>query len=247
MLTTNRTKRQPQAQVQACAACGAERTTEYCGRCGQGPTPRITFQNLFRDSARAVAGLDAPWLRTLRGLATNAGRTVREYVDGVRNRYAHPVGYALATITTYVLSKQLLVPQGSLARLLDPVLWFGAFWPYVSFALLIPAALLLRALFRRVPRTAAEYYVLTLYLAGQVALLETVLVVLARFELSPAALVYAVRALAVLYATGAIVHFTGESRWHGWLRALAGVAGTVVLFVAPFYVVMALILRSLLA
>lgn len=237
--------KRPQAVTpDTCASCGAAREANFCGRCGQGATPRITFRSLFRDTARTVAGLDAPWLRTLRDLAKNAGRTVRAYADGVRNRYAHPIAYALGCITAYVLGKQMLVPAGSLSRMLDPVFWFGAFWPYVSFVLLIPAAALLRVLFREVRRTTAEYYVLALYLAAQVSLMELVLVVLARFDLSPDAVVYLVRAIEVLYATGAIVHFTGERRWHGWLRALAGVAGATFLFLAPFWILIALAVRS---
>lgn len=207
---------------------------------------RITFRSLGTELVRAVSGVESRWLGTVGGLLRNAGATVRDYVEGMRSPYAHPIGYALACISAYVLARQWLLPEGSLAALFDPVLLLGALWPYCAFLLLVPAAWLMRSLYRRVGVNAAECYVLMLYVAGQLALTETAWTIANALLPLPDGLVWAVRGLQALYAAGAVVQFTGVRTWTGWLRAVATVAGTTSIFYGAMYAFIAYAVRSLL-
>lgn len=216
----------PTLQSDACSVCGGTVEAGTCTACGRRSAAAITFASLLRDGVSAAVGVNSRWLRTSRDLLVRAGSTAAEYVRGVRDRYSHPVAYALASITAYVIARQLTEPADSFVGLFDPVLRLGAGWPYLSIPLLAPSAFVLRSLFRKARCTAAEAYVLILYVAAQIALVETGWVAALHFG-APSWLAYGVRALEAVYATGAIVQFTGERSWHGWARA-ALVLGTAV-------------------
>ncbi|HSK20310.1 MAG TPA: DUF3667 domain-containing protein [Longimicrobiales bacterium] len=186
---------------------------------------RITFESLLRDGVAAALGVNSRWLRTLRALVVNAGGMARDYVAGARERYSHPMAYALASVTAYAVIRQFLERDSFFAGL-DPVIRLGAAAPYVAIPLLIPTALVLNALFRRQRLGAAESYVMVLYASAQIALMETGLT-LALYAGAPGWIAWGVRAVEALYGVAAVVQFTGERRWHGWLRA-ALVAATAV-------------------
>lgn len=199
-------------------------------------SPRsITFRSLLRDGIAAAVGVNSRWMRTLRALVVDAGGMARDYIAGARERYSHPMAYALASVTAYVVTRQFL-EAGSFFSSFDLVIRLGAIAPYVAIPLLIPTALVLNALFRRQRLGAAESYVMVLYTGAQIALMETALT-LALYAGAPGWVAWVVRAAELLYGVGAVVQFTGEKRWHGWLRAglvvataFASVYGPMVLF-----------------
>ena len=196
---------------------------------------RITFRSLLRDGVAAAVGVNSRWLRTLRALVVNGGGMARDYVAGARDRYSHPIAYALASVTAYAVTRQFLEGDGFFAGL-DPVIRYGAVVPYIAIPLLIPAALVLNALFRRQRLGAAESYVMVLYASAQIALMETGLT-LALYAGAPGWVAWLVRAVEALYGLAAVVQFTGERRWHGWLRAALVVATAVASVYGPMLLV----------
>ena len=196
-----------------------------------GERTRITFGSLLRDGVSAAVGVNSRWLRTLRVLVVNAGGLARDYVAGARERYSHPMAYALASVTAYAVTRQFLERDSFFAGL-DPVISLGAAAPYVALPLLIPAALVLNAVFRRQRLGAAESYVMVLYTSAQIALMETALT-LALYAGAPGWIAWVVRGVEALYGVAAVVQFTGERRWHGWLRAGLVVAAAVASVYGP--------------
>lgn len=201
-----------------------------------GERRRITFESLLRDGIAAAVGVNSRWLRTLRALIVNAGGMARDYVAGAHERYSHPMAYALASVTAYAVTHQFLEGDGFFAGF-DPVVRLGAAAPYVAIPLLVPTALVLNALFRRQRLGAAESYVMVLYASAQIALMETGLILVLHAGV-PDWTAWVVRAAEALYGIVAVVQFTGERRWHGWLRAalvaataVASVYGPMLLFV----------------
>lgn len=201
-----------------------------------GARKNITFASLLRDGVAAAVGVNSRWLRTLRALVVNAGGMARDYVAGAHERYSHPMAYALASVTAYAVVHQFLEGDGFFAGF-DPVVRLGAAAPYVAIPVLVPTALVLNALFRRQGLGAAESYVMVLYVSAQIALMETGLT-LALYAGAPDWTAWIVRAAEALYGVAAVVQFTDERRWHGWLRAslvvataVASVYGPMLLFV----------------
>lgn len=196
-----------------------------------GERARITFGSLLRDGVAAAVGVNSRWLRTLRALVVNGGGMARDYIAGARERYSHPMAYALASVTAYVVTRQFLATGGFFDGF-DPILRLGALAPYVAIPLLIPTALVLNALFRRQRLGAAESYVMILYASAQIALMETGLT-LALHAGAPDWTAWLVRAVEALYGVAAVVQFTGERRWHGWVRAALVVATAVATIYGP--------------
>jgi hypothetical protein len=219
--------------AEQCELCGGLVADDRCVECGRQATRRLTFASLLRDGVSSALGVNSRWLRTVRQLLSNAGATAAEYAAGARERYSHPIAFALASITAYVVARQLTA-EDSFFAWLDPVLLLGAAWSYLAIPLLIPAAFAMRALFRSRQVRAAEAYVLILYVTAQLALVETAWTGVLYLG-APEWLTYGLRVLEALYATAAVVQFTGERRWHGWLRSLLVVAAGVGTFMGVLY------------
>lgn len=229
-LQRTRVTRDGAVEAEAAAPVSAEETAHSAAR-------RLTFGSLLRSGVAAALGVNSRWLRTARDLLVRAGSTAAEYAGGLRDRYSNPIAYALACITVYVLVRDFTTPAGSLLAAFDPVVALSAWWAYVSIPLLAPAAFVLRLLFRRAEVSAAESYVLVLYVGAQIALVETAWT-LVHYAGAPAWLAWGIRGLEAVYATAAVVQFTGERRWHGWVRAALVLGSALAAFggVIWFYV-----------
>ncbi|HSJ31659.1 MAG TPA: hypothetical protein VK933_09500, partial [Longimicrobiales bacterium] len=75
-------------------------------------------------------------------------------------------------------------------------------------------------------------YVMVLYASALIALMETALT-LALYAGAPGWIAWVVRGVEALYGVAAVVQFTGERRWHGWLRAGLVVAAAVASVYGP--------------
>lgn len=88
-----------------CPNCGAVGRGAYCADCGQRHRDaRLTLRGLWADFASRAFSLDAGLLLTVRRLAGGPGRVPAEYVDGLRQRYTHPLSFYLLTAAVYLFS-----------------------------------------------------------------------------------------------------------------------------------------------
>ena len=93
----------------ACINCGTDGEGTFCQQCGQKlQIPRLTFKQFGRDILDRVLGLEGMLPRTMKGLSSNPGRVIREYVKGNRKRYVNPVSYYFVMFGVYLLMLSLL-------------------------------------------------------------------------------------------------------------------------------------------
>jgi len=84
-------------------------TEKYCPACGQkAATHRFTWSHFFHESWHAVTHTDKGILNLLRGLATNPGRVVSEYVEGKHKKYFNPVTFLLLCLGLFVFINSYL-------------------------------------------------------------------------------------------------------------------------------------------
>ncbi|MEZ5966891.1 MAG: DUF3667 domain-containing protein [Planctomycetota bacterium] len=198
-----------------CVGCGGPLpAARYCPRCGQDERRRlITWSTLVGDAARNLVSLDGPVLHTLRGLATTPGAAVRAYLDTERRRYVSPFAFALVAGAAAVAVERRFAPAPTLPPDASPrlraalraqalVVDYSHVLTFVSLPVL---ALVLRALLRRAPRTAAEHYVFGLFVFGASFLLQAILSPL--YLLAPRIGPYVVQAAPVAYLSWAAVGY----------------------------------------
>lgn len=91
--------------LRECLNCGAETGGAYCSHCGQATdVGRLNAAHWLGALLQNLSMVDGSLPRTLRGLTLNPGGTVREYVDGRRVSYVHPLRYAIGSAALWILA-----------------------------------------------------------------------------------------------------------------------------------------------
>ena len=193
-LSTSEAREEPlwdqAAPRDVCRRCGARRAGEFCSRCGQREARRLSLRRTFGETLEHVASLDSALLRTLIGLSTRPGTTIRRYIAGDRSGLASPAKYAFLAATLYALVINLFEidvrPAGARSGGAEAEGWMRlivSLLAYLIFLYLLPAAAVLRLCYRRYGPNFAESYVTLLYFAGQYLLAATFLAALGTFSL----------------------------------------------------------------
>lgn|GEM_PF-4790129 len=171
-----------QDDVRTCRRCGVELGGPYCSQCGQKEVQRLTVRGTLTEVVRHLTSLDSVLLRTLVDLTRRPGRVVRRYVAGDRTGYFSPAKYAFLAATAYAFVIHFfdvdVRPTGfrdTDPRAVGAMRLVISLVSYLLFVYLLPAAAVLRRLFRRSRMTLAESYVALLYFAGQYLVASTIL------------------------------------------------------------------------
>ncbi len=91
-----------------CRNCQTSFEGNFCPNCGQKPNSgRIVLKETARDILEHYFDFDTPLFRTIKGMITNPGRVVREYIFGKRKSYSHPLRYYILTLALYLIIKSL--------------------------------------------------------------------------------------------------------------------------------------------
>jgi hypothetical protein len=158
-----------------CANCGQPLTSEWCAHCGQRLARRLELGALARDSFSNLSELDSTWLRTVVALTLRPGRMVREYLAGRRKPYLAPIKYTFIATTLLVITVNLFDldvrgprPMARSADELSALHFVYSVLTYLLFVVLLPTALIQRALFRAAGYNFAETYVFLLYVFGHI-------------------------------------------------------------------------------
>lgn len=86
--------------MELCKNCDAALDGPYCSQCGQKAlTERITLGYIIRSFIEALTNVEQGFWHTMRALLTKPGIVAREYLEGKRKPYFHPVRYLLILIT----------------------------------------------------------------------------------------------------------------------------------------------------
>ncbi|MFN3243659.1 MAG: DUF3667 domain-containing protein [Planctomycetota bacterium] len=88
----------PDAAPTTCPNCGTPQAGRYCPRCGQdNGRLELRLTTALVDAAQALFSVEGAMWRTVRGLTVHPGKVARDYLEGQRARYVHPVRYAILT------------------------------------------------------------------------------------------------------------------------------------------------------
>lgn len=155
--------------------------------------PRLTLRFLFHEMAERFFNLEKGWLRTARELTTGPGAMIRRYVETDRKSYANPLSYlVMATAVSIVVQsvagvQERLMGHFQSAAIESPDMYQFANEVnelifrnilYVSFAILIPFAILMRLLCRRSGVNLAESFVFAFFAGGHAAFIGLFLIAL---------------------------------------------------------------------
>ena len=91
--------------MEQCKNCEASLEGPYCSQCGQKAlTERITLKYILRSIVETLTNVEAGFWYTMRALLTRPGIVAREYMEGKRRLYYHPIRYLfiLVTIATVI-------------------------------------------------------------------------------------------------------------------------------------------------
>ena len=87
-----------------CVNCSYAFEGSYCPRCGQqAGVRRLTFKAVVDNLAYGITNLDRGVLYTLKGLFTNPGFVIRDYIAGRRVMYAKPFALLVLLCGIYAL------------------------------------------------------------------------------------------------------------------------------------------------
>lgn len=96
----------PEAEAPAgphtCVNCGNVFTKTYCNNCGQHfDTKRLTTKELWDNITFSFFNFDRGIPNTIKKLFSNPGGMMKEYIEGHRVNYSHPIALLLLLCTIY--------------------------------------------------------------------------------------------------------------------------------------------------
>lgn len=95
---------------------------QFCPACGQrNHLPRITTRGLIRDFMQFIFHAEKGILNLIKGLSTQPGRVVTEYVEGKRKKYFNPFSFLALCIAFMVLMNSWLKPYQGLPQVDEQV------------------------------------------------------------------------------------------------------------------------------
>ncbi len=95
--------------MELCKNCGTQFEGNFCPNCGQRlNSGRIIFRESAKDVLEHYFDFDAPLFRTIKGMVTNPGKLIKEYIAGKRKSYSHPFRYFVLVLAIYLVLKNLL-------------------------------------------------------------------------------------------------------------------------------------------
>lgn len=164
-----------------CPNCGSSVGTPFCGHCGQPRSTALDLPTLFRGSFARVLDLEGGLLHTFLRLSIDPGLVCRDYIEGRRKPYTHPVSYCFLLVTLYALTINLTgievsvggaVEYGEMERRVYHAL--HGILAYLLFVTLLPVAALQRRLFPDSGYGTADSYVFMLFVIGHASLIGAI-------------------------------------------------------------------------
>lgn len=87
-----------------CINCGVESEGKYCPNCGQAiEIKRLEVKTIFHDVTHGILHWENSILKTFRYMLINPGKSVKEYISGLRKSYMKPFSYFIFIQTVFVI------------------------------------------------------------------------------------------------------------------------------------------------
>ena len=92
-----------------CKNCGHQFDLKFCPNCGQkASVKRIDFNSLIKDLPHAIWHFDRGFLFNVVQLFKRPGYAIKDYLDGKRKRFYHPLSYMLIVLAAMLVAMNLL-------------------------------------------------------------------------------------------------------------------------------------------
>jgi hypothetical protein len=86
-----------------CHDCGEQRSTPFCGECGQKAAKRFVWRDIGKEGWDRLRFFEFKFLKTLGRLVPGPGTVARDYVLGRRTAVMHPISLLVALVAILVL------------------------------------------------------------------------------------------------------------------------------------------------
>jgi hypothetical protein len=92
-----------------CKNCGHQSDLKYCPNCGQKTSvKRLEMKSLLQELPHAVWHLDSGFLYNMVELFKRPGYTIKDYIEGKRRPFYHPLSFMLIILGTMYILMHLL-------------------------------------------------------------------------------------------------------------------------------------------
>jgi hypothetical protein len=182
---------QLQVAEEICKNCGYSLTSKYCGNCGQKATVhRIGMKALLHDIPHAIFHVDSGFFYNVRELFIRPGYAIRDYLEGKRKAFFHPVTYLaillvlnlfavkVTNLHYYDETELLSMSADEIAFIkeYDATQWWFLEHTYLYMLIAIPACTGFCYLFFKIFKQRfnyAEYAVIVMFIIAQGVLIQS--------------------------------------------------------------------------
>ncbi|MGE0930889.1 DUF3667 domain-containing protein [Peijinzhouia sedimentorum] len=212
--------------IKICEKCNAEVTQYYCSNCGHPiALPRIDGHYLLQE-IRSAFSLEKGFLLTVRELATNPGKSIKDFLNKDRNRLVKPIIFLIVTSLIYSALANIFQFEDGYASFSDTkesttltiFNWVQNNYGYANIILTIFIGSWIKIFFRKHNTNIFEILVLLCYVMGMGMLIYSVFGIvqgLTSFNLMQIAGI-----IGFLYLTFAIGQFFGKGTFINYVKAL---------------------------
>ena len=226
-----------------CKNCNTEISSKFCPDCGQPTSLKRIDGHYIVHEIEHVLHFERGILYTIRGLVTNPGQNIRDYLSENRSRLVKPVIFIIVTSLIYTLTSHLFHIKEELINFevseksaIGSILkWMQGNYGYASILTGIFIAIWLKVFFKKYKYNFYELLIMLCFVQGISMLIFAVFALLegvSHFKLLRFAGV-----LGVIYMTWAIGNFFEERKFVNYAKALiAFFLGTMALYIVIFAV-----------
>lgn len=168
----------------ACKNCGRVFDGKFCDNCGQSAnTKRINRQFIFEIFELGIIHLNHGFFFTLKEILVRPGITIKNYLDGKRKKYSHPLTYIAVITVIYFLLRSIFVKYPAAAgtpdsnRIIFDFIY--EYYPKLVVFVFIPLAALFTPIFYQGKHyNFFELFTFHCYIRAQFMLFELLIVII---------------------------------------------------------------------
>ena len=92
-----------------CKNCGYQSELKYCPNCGQkASVKRLEMKSLLQELPHSVFHIDKGFLFNVSQIIKRPGYAIKDYLDGKRKNFYHPLSYMLIVLGTMLVAMNLM-------------------------------------------------------------------------------------------------------------------------------------------
>lgn len=209
-----------------CKKCKSEVTQNYCPNCGHPKIlTRIDGQYLLQE-IRSVLSFEKGFLFTIRELATNPGRSIKDFLNEDRNRLVKPIVFLVVTSLIYTVFNNIFLFEDSYVKFssdnvesatLSIFKWIQGNYGYANIIMAFFIGAWIKLFFRKHEFNIFEILVLLCFVMGMGMLIYSIFGVIQ--SLTSFALMQIAGIIGFIYLTWSIGDFYGKGKIINYVKA----------------------------